>query len=183
MDVKELLGIASLFALNNAKATIELKVQEDKRRRIAQLKIRKENLVNKIISKMGNNRSHSLEALLSQVLSCPDSEVDKFEQTFEEVYGRPRPQLQPPNLLDMLVSSRPQPQAPKIKEEEKKVSLTFKDLQRASNDNTCAICLDKYVDTDTVEIRHCAHTFHKKCLISWENSGRTNGKLCPCCRH
>jgi hypothetical protein len=83
-------------------------------------------------------------------------------------------------MLDEIAESKSQsrvPQAPVVKEDEKKVCVTFKDLQREASNSTCTICIEKYDQNDEVEIRHCGHTFHKKCLISFGSIVILNFKI------
>jgi hypothetical protein len=94
------------------------------------------------------------------------------------------------HLFDQPQSLQHQSQRlPEVKEDEKKINISqFSELERLADDIksgnlTCAICLEKFGKEDKdVEIRRCLHAFHKKCLTTWENTGRTNGKTCPCCR-
>ena len=94
------------------------------------------------------------------------------------------------HLFDQPQSRQHQPQRlPEVKEDEKKINISqFSELERLADDIksgnlTCAICLEKFGNEDKdIEIRRCLHAFHKKCLTTWENTGRTNGKTCPCCR-
>jgi hypothetical protein len=236
---RNLLAAGLPLAVNFIQETIEAKAAEDRqlaerRTRIMRnrLKIRRENLANRIIATMDNYGSTpNLEALLTQVLSSSDEEIPKYEQVFEEVYSPQRnvtgqfafiPMAMPPlpmvtnpvplpNFVEVLNSlamhnnmmhtnthnilhnnmivRRPQevkiqiqPPRPQIREEEKKICISYEDLQRLPSESACAICLEKYKSGDQIELRHCAHTFHKSCLTAWEGSGRTNGQLCPCCR-
>lgn len=162
-------------------------------------KEKRNSLVNKLLHKIENEGSSpNLEALLQQLLIAPDIKLNNFEEVINELCEPRMINIQrpliinhaPPNILDIFqLLSFDDRQAtessnkPEIKEEEKKICVTFKDLKRAAEDNKCVICLEKYNDNDNIEIRHCGHTFHKECLTLWESSGRTNGKLCPCCRH
>ena len=171
---------------------------------------RKKALIDLITTEMESKGSSSqLEAILAQILNANLNDIPEYEKCFKLIC--PNAQLNTinhnqihisrtrnvpipiPNVIDAFniimhthnsqMDSQNNPHNNnQIKEEEKKVCITFKDLQREALNSTCAICLEKYEQTDEVEIRHCSHTFHKKCLIPWENSNRTNGKKCPCCR-
>ena len=156
---------------------------------------RKQILVERISTEMETNgTTPNLEAFLAQVLACNDSQISRFEEVFNEVHGSPQPLATPSVIFNSILRQSilptslftqiqpPVPPVPAVKEEEKKICISFKDLKRASMESNCAICLEKFIESDEVEIRHCAHTFHKSCLITWEKTGRTNGKLCPCCR-
>lgn len=48
-----------------------------------------------------------------------------------------------------------------------------------SNHNTCSICLDDILDTDTVMQVKCDHRFHEHCIKTWFRKGRNT---CPFCR-
>ena len=188
------LGLTQAILENEQYENRQLAERRDKIMK-ERLLIRKQELVNKITRQMDTSgTTPNLEALLAQILACPVNDIPKYEQVFDEIYGinipilpmviRPVPL---PNLIHIFgpsfSPSAQQPvRAPRINEEEKKVSVTFKDFKREADNSTCAICLEKYKDDDELEIRHCAHSFHKQCLSGWESSGRTNGKLCPCCR-
>jgi len=176
------------------------------------LQERKNSLVDRITFEMDVKGSNpQLEALLAQILNASLDDIPAYEQCVDELGISSRPPPPPPirmvqaaplpmvmrpitpsvNFSDALgllmmneisqPRTRPAP-LPRVNEDEKKVCVTFRDLQREAANSTCAICLEKYVEADEVEIRHCAHTFHKKCLTSWETTGRSNGRLCPCCR-
>ncbi|KAK6944404.1 Zinc finger, RING-type [Dillenia turbinata] len=49
---------------------------------------------------------------------------------------------------------------------------------KASDQEECAVCLDRYQPGETLVHLPCAHRFHSKCLVPWL---RTNAH-CPCCR-
>jgi hypothetical protein len=193
-----------LNEMNNANAR-QLKINNQK------LQNKKNLLVERITSEMDSKGSNpQLEAILAQILNAPLNKIPLYEQCVDElgIVNRPQPRLNISNhfhseipmvmrpvmpsyhltnalsllMLDEISESKSQRQVPKVKEDEKKVCVTFKDLQREASNSTCTICMEKYEQNDEVEIRHCGHTFHKKCLISWETTGRSNGKLCPCCR-
>lgn len=127
------------------------------------------------------------------IINRPQPRLNISPHFHSEIPMVMRPVIQPPfltNALSLLMlgeiseskSQSQVPLAPEVKEDEKKVCVTFKDLQREASNSTCTICFEKYDQNDEVEIRHCGHTFHKKCLTTWETTGRSNGKLCPCCR-
>lgn len=175
--------------------------------------LRKQDLINKITIYMDANGSNThIEALLAQILVCSFNDVVKYEQIYNELYCTDLPSpvfirpsqatmdlstsmllgaIRPTNIMQLFelpmsassASAMPIMPTQTINEAEKKVSVTYKDFKREADNSTCTICLEKYKDSDEIEIRHCSHSFHKECLASWEKSGRTNGKLCPCCRH
>lgn len=208
---RQLLSLATGLLASTVMSTIQNQANERKRsesRQINDLQRRKVSLTNKIINAIEITKSQSMEALLAQVLNCNLSDIPEYEKCFGELCpSRPRP-MQTMQTIQTSRSVRPMPfvfqpvqmedifsvllslenktesveVTPTIKEDEKKVCITFKDFQREAANSTCAICLEKYIGEDEVEIRHCSHSFHKKCLIPWENSNRTNGKVCPCCR-
>jgi hypothetical protein len=152
------------------------------------------------------------QARLDQILHADLSKIPDYEQSIDTLYPESiiRPVIQirrmpsqlprPPSfmvptidirhLFDQPQLRQPQPQRiPEVKEDEKKINISqFSELERLADDIksgnlTCAICLEKFAKEDKdVEIRRCLHAFHKKCLTTWENTGRTNGKTCPCCR-
>jgi len=133
-----------------------------------------------------------------------DSAYPEFSNIYQPIIIARQPINQPPivyraqpiedlfNLLSIQPSERQISRSvpiPEVKEDEKKINIShFSELERLADDIksgslTCAICLEKFAKNDKdVEIRRCLHTFHKKCLSQWENTGRTNGKTCPCCR-
>ena len=44
----------------------------------------------------------------------------------------------------------------------------------------CLVCLEEYQPLDELrQLRHCSHTFHRKCIDEWLTSGRNS---CPLCR-
>jgi hypothetical protein len=149
--------------------------------------VRKQILVDRIANEMENNGSTpNLEAFLAQVIACNASQISRFEDVFNEIHGNTQSFATPSvvfgSILPTSLFTQRPPALPTVREEEKKICISFRDLKRASAESNCAICLEKFVERDEVEIRHCAHTFHKGCLTTWEKTGRTNGKLCPCCR-
>lgn len=48
-------------------------------------------------------------------------------------------------------------------------------------DGQCALCIDDYVEGDTVVWSNldCTHAFHKECVLQWLSKGK---KRCPVCR-
>ncbi|KAK8805512.1 hypothetical protein WA158_002168 [Blastocystis sp. Blastoise] len=53
-----------------------------------------------------------------------------------------------------------------------------KDIEKM--DNTCAICLDDFNDTDMVKVLPCHHIFHSDCIDKWLIEDKPD---CPTCRH
>ncbi|KAK6942225.1 Zinc finger, RING-type [Dillenia turbinata] len=49
---------------------------------------------------------------------------------------------------------------------------------KASDQEECAVCLDRYQPGESLVHLPCAHRFHSKCLVPWLE---TNAH-CPCCR-
>ncbi|XP_065851313.1 probable E3 ubiquitin-protein ligase RHY1A [Euphorbia lathyris] len=49
---------------------------------------------------------------------------------------------------------------------------------KASEQEECSICLERFKTDDTLVHLPCAHKFHCKCLIPWLQ----NNAHCPCCR-
>jgi hypothetical protein len=112
---------------------------------------KKEKLAERIIRYIEiNGYNEQLEALLTKVLHGNTIDIPKYENIF-------------------LRLTKPKPV-------EKKIAISFKDLKRETENNMCAICLEKYNESDIIEIRPCSHIFHKSCLSKWPNN-------CPCCRH
>ena len=45
----------------------------------------------------------------------------------------------------------------------------------------CMVCLSAYNKNDEIiQIKHCSHFFHKRCLDKWWHKYQQN---CPCCRY
>nr|XP_043625066.1 probable E3 ubiquitin-protein ligase RHY1A [Erigeron canadensis] len=49
---------------------------------------------------------------------------------------------------------------------------------KSSDQDECAVCLDKFKVGDKLERLPCAHRFHSVCLLPWLESNAH----CPCCR-
>ncbi|KAK6248280.1 hypothetical protein QUC31_019845 [Theobroma cacao] len=49
---------------------------------------------------------------------------------------------------------------------------------KASDQEECAICLERFKAGETLVHLPCAHRFHSRCLIPWVE----NNAHCPCCR-
>lgn len=177
-----------------------------------ELLARKNTLANRlvtIIEKMTDSSAKEIaQARLDQILHSELSVIPDYEQlvdssypesviviptrpsqTIERTY-QPRQHTSVADLINILTDHRTfQTAKPEVKEDEKKINISkFSELERLADDIksgnlTCAICLEKFAKEDKdVEIRRCLHAFHKKCLTTWENTGRTNGKVCPTCR-
>nr|XP_028569873.1 E3 ubiquitin-protein ligase ZNRF4-like [Podarcis muralis] len=44
----------------------------------------------------------------------------------------------------------------------------------------CAICLEKYVERDSLKVLSCSHAFHSKCIDLWHIT-QARSKTCPLC--
>ncbi|XWS17042.1 hypothetical protein CRYUN_Cryun33cG0033800 [Craigia yunnanensis] len=49
---------------------------------------------------------------------------------------------------------------------------------KASDQDECAICLERFKAGETLVHPPCAHRFHSRCLVPWLE----NNAHCPCCR-
>ena len=49
---------------------------------------------------------------------------------------------------------------------------------KSSNQDQCAICLDRFKASEMVSLLPCAHRFHSDCVLPWLQSNAQ----CPCCR-
>ncbi|XP_022730703.1 probable E3 ubiquitin-protein ligase RHY1A [Durio zibethinus] len=49
---------------------------------------------------------------------------------------------------------------------------------KSSDQDECAICLERFKAGETLVYPPCAHRFHSRCLVPWVE----NNAHCPCCR-
>jgi Ring finger domain len=58
-------------------------------------------------------------------------------------------------------------------------SIVIPSHETPQDDNTCAICLDAFLDGELIsDATECRHYFHKDCLLGWLDQH----DVCPCCR-
>lgn len=144
-----------------------------------QYRIRRENLVNKIMLYMDDvGTTPNNEALLTQVLNCSDADLHKFERVFEELT---QPRIRIENIFNLVDLDTPpvETKENEIKETERFVTILFKDLEREVKSKKCVVCLENYKDEEKIEVRNCGHTYHSECANRWRNEGNLN---CICCR-
>ena len=68
---------------------------------------------------------------------------------------------------------------PESSEGNEPTSIAIPGHEEPINDNTCAICLDEFLDGELInDSRECQHFFHKDCLFGWLDQH----DVCPCCR-
>ncbi|XP_070670873.1 receptor homology region, transmembrane domain- and RING domain-containing protein 1-like isoform X2 [Malus domestica] len=53
-------------------------------------------------------------------------------------------------------------------------------LDECHTEETCAICLENYKDSEILKVLPCQHEFHSSCVDSWL---RKWGRNCPVCKH
>ena len=59
------------------------------------------------------------------------------------------------------------------------MSIAIPGHEEPIDDNTCAICLDQFLDGELInDSTECQHFFHKDCLFGWLDQH----DVCPCCR-
>lgn len=172
----------------------QVAIEEEKRKLI----FVKNSLLNRLIDVMERTTNpvekDIAEGRLNQIANADLLDIPEYQKLVDIAYPEPVrtrlpfPPMHMVGLINIPLSNQVLEQK-EVKEEEKKINISdFSQIERFADDiksgnASCAICLEKFTKNDKdVEIRRCLHTFHKKCLIPWETSGRSNGKTCPCCR-
>ena len=68
---------------------------------------------------------------------------------------------------------------PESSEANEPMSIAIPGHEEPVDDNTCAICLDQFLDGELInDSIECQHFFHKDCLFGWLDQH----DVCPCCR-
>ena len=71
------------------------------------------------------------------------------------------------------------PQSGEEQQENEPTSIAIPCHEEPVDDNTCAICLDAFMEGELInDSTECQHFFHKECLLGWLDQH----DVCPCCR-
>ncbi|KAI6191793.1 E3 ubiquitin-protein ligase RNF13 [Aphelenchoides bicaudatus] len=57
--------------------------------------------------------------------------------------------------------------------------IPVRKYKKGENQETCAICLDDFVENEKVRVLPCSHIYHTKCVDQWLTKNR---KVCPICK-
>ena len=69
-------------------------------------------------------------------------------------------------------------QIPLGEEETQRLPVTSYNAKKETSD-TCAICVDEFIEEDQVRVLPCSHIFHPQCIDEWLGN---HSSLCPLCK-
>lgn len=94
-------------------------------------------------------------------------ENQKDDQIFSQIIT-----LYQPSMCAMI-----KPRTSSLKQKKEDIPDTIIEM-----DEECPICLEEYDETLITILAECEHTFHSKCISSWETLNLGQSFECPVCR-